>query len=132
MKAYPLGDFKTIDEYISLQPESVRGKLEEIRREIKKAAPMAEEVISYSMPAFRFKGMLVYFAAFKNHIGFYPTNSGIETFKNEIDGYKSSKGAVQFPLDKPLPLDLIRRIVEFRVKENITKEETKRTLSKAK
>lgn len=93
---------------------------------------MAEEVISYKMPAFRFKGMLVYFAAFKNHIGFYPTNSGIEVFKDELDRYKSSKGAVQFPLDKPLPLDLIRRIVEFRVKENITKEETKRTLSKNK
>lgn len=128
MKAYPQGDFKNIDEYIALQPENVRGKLEEIRLEIKRAAPMAEEVISYKMPAFRFKGVLVYFATAKNHIGFYPTPSGIVAFKDEMEEYKSSKGAVQFPLDKPLPLDLIRRIVEFRVKENIAKVEMKRTL----
>jgi uncharacterized protein YdhG (YjbR/CyaY superfamily) len=121
MKAYPQGDFRNIDEYIALQNRNVQPILELLRNTIKSVVPQAEEVISYRMPAFRFKGILVYFAANKNHIGFYPTGSGIEAFKHEFAEYKYSKGAVQFPLDKPLPLDLIKRIVEFRLQEETAK-----------
>jgi len=96
--------------------------LETIRRTIKEAAPQAQETISYQMPAFKLNGVLVYFAAHKNHLGFYPAPSGIAAFKNELSAYSPSKGAVQFPLDKPMPLDLIKRIVEFRVKENLAKK----------
>jgi uncharacterized protein YdhG (YjbR/CyaY superfamily) len=114
--------YKNIDEYIALQPEQIKPALELIRTTIKKIEPEAEEVISYKMPAFKYYGIIVYFAAYKNHIGFYPTSSGIAAFEKEFTGYKYSKGAVQFPLDKPLPLDLISRIVKFRVKENIEKK----------
>ena len=92
-----------------------------MRATIKKAAPKAEEVISYSMPAFKLNGMLCWYAAFKNHIGFYPRVSGIETFKKDIEKYKWAKGSVQFPMDKPLPLALVTKIVKFRVKENAAK-----------
>jgi uncharacterized protein YdhG (YjbR/CyaY superfamily) len=115
-------NLKDIDEYISLQTESVQSKLSLIRETIKYIVPEAEEVISYGMPAFKYYGILVYFAVFKNHIGFYPTASGIAAFKNEITMYKNSKGAVQFPLEKPLPLDLISKIVEYRVKVNLEKK----------
>jgi uncharacterized protein YdhG (YjbR/CyaY superfamily) len=108
----------TIDEYIAGCPEHIRGRLNELRATIKKAAPGAEEKISYRMPAFNLNGILVYFAAQTRHIGFYPTSSGVNAFKKEITDYKSSKGAIQFPIDKPLPLELIARIVRFRVKEN--------------
>jgi uncharacterized protein YdhG (YjbR/CyaY superfamily) len=121
-------EFKNIDEYIYLQPEPVRENLELIRMTIKKAAPKAEEVISYSMPAFKFHGILVYFAAFKNHIGFFPTSSGIQAFKEDVAGYKTSKGTVQFPLDKPLPLALVTKMVKFRVKENLDKAEAKKKI----
>ena len=113
--------FQTIDEYISLFPKDVQILLESMRQTIRKAAPKAEEVISYQMPAFKQNGVLVYFAAFKNHIGFYPTSSGIAAFKEEISKYKNSKGAVQFPLDKKLPLGLITKIVQYRVKEDLAK-----------
>lgn len=113
--------YKTIDEYIEEFPESIRTILEKIRQTIREAAPEATEAISYQMPAFKLHGNLVYFAAFKNHIGFYPTPSGIETFKEELSPYKTSKGAIQFPLDKPIPYDLIEKIVRFRVNENIAK-----------
>lgn len=106
------------DEYIANCPEDVRKILKELREVIKEAAPEAQEKISYQMPCFTLNGNLVYFAACKNHIGFYPTPSGIEAFKDELSVYKSSKGAVQFPLDKPMPYDLVRRIVKFRVEEN--------------
>ena len=109
------------DEYISDFPPETQKILQQMRVTIKEAAPQAEEVISYGMPAFRLNGMLVYFAAYKNHIGFYPTRSGIETFKEELSIYKNSKGAVQFPLDKPLPTELIKKMVKFRVAENIKK-----------
>ncbi len=109
------------DEYIDGFPPEIREKLEEIRAIIKKAAPGAKEVISYQMPAFSQNGILVYFAAHKNHIGFYPTSSGIENFKKEFSGFKSSKGAVQFPIDKTLPADLITRMVKFRLNENLSK-----------
>jgi uncharacterized protein YdhG (YjbR/CyaY superfamily) len=118
-------DFKNIDEYISTFPEKVRPVLEQIRETIKKAAPKAEEVISYQMPAFKYFGILVNFAAYKNHIGFYPTPSGIEAFKEELSSYEGAKGSVKFPIDKPLPLELIIRIVKFRMKENLERAEIK-------
>lgn len=109
--------YKTIDEYImQFQPE-IQEILITMRKVIKEAAPDAVELISYQMPAFKQHGNLVYFAAFKNHIGFYPTASGISAFKQEFSGYKSSKGAVQFPVDKPIPYELISRVVQFRVAE---------------
>ena len=114
-----------IDGYIANFPVHVQDKLEELRAAIKKAAPEAEEKISYQMPAYMLKGILVYFAAFSKHIGFYPTSSGVEKFKKELAGFKSSKGAIQFPIDKPLPLDLITRIVKFRLKENMERAELK-------
>jgi uncharacterized protein YdhG (YjbR/CyaY superfamily) len=110
---------KTIDEYISLYPTNIQEILIELRATIKAAAPEAEEIISYQMPAYRYHGIVVYFAAFSKHIGFYPKVSGIETFKNELSVYKGAKGSVQFPLDKPLPLELIAEIVRFRVNENL-------------
>jgi len=93
-----------------------------MRETIRKAAPQAEEAISYRIPTFKLNGNLVHFAAFKNHIGFYPTSSGILAFKKELSGYKTSRGTVQFPMDKPMPLDLVRRIVRFRVKESLSKQ----------
>jgi uncharacterized protein YdhG (YjbR/CyaY superfamily) len=116
---------RDIDEYILFHPESVRMQLETLRQTIRKAAPKAEEVISYQMPAFKFYGMLVYFAAYKTHIGFYPTGSGIASFKKELDKYETSKGTVRFPIDKPLPLGLIGKMVKFRVKENFEKKTKK-------
>ena len=110
-----------IDKYIVIFPDEMQGKLQELREIIRRAAPEAEEVISYSMPAYRLHGILVYFAGHKNHIGFYPTSSGIEAFISELKDYKFSKGAIQFPLDKPLPAKLITEIIRFRVKENMTK-----------
>ena len=114
--------FKTIDEYIATFPKSIEVILEELRQAIRESAPNAEEVISYQMPAFRLNGILVYFAAFKNHIGFYPTSSGIEAFKEQLSGYEVSKGTVRFPLNKPIPFDLVKKMVRFRVKENLSKK----------
>jgi uncharacterized protein YdhG (YjbR/CyaY superfamily) len=116
---------KDVDAYISAQPEKVKAILEKIRKTIKDAAPDAEEVISYQMPAFRYHGMLVYFAAWKNHIGFYPVSSAISKFKKELSAYESAKGSVKFPLDKPMPFGLISKIVNFRVKENLEKASQK-------
>lgn len=118
--------FTTIDEYIAQFPADIQKILREIRAVIKSAAPQAQEKISYQMPTFFLEGNLVHFAAFKNHIGFYPVPSGIEQFKAELSAYKGAKGSVQFPLDKPLPYDLIRRIVEFRVQENLAKAAAKK------
>jgi uncharacterized protein YdhG (YjbR/CyaY superfamily) len=118
--------YSTVDEYIALFPVDVQKKLNEVRATIKAAAPEAEEKISYQMAAFTLKGILVYYAAYKHHIGFYPTASGIEHFKSEITDYATSKGTVQFPLDKPLPLELVRRIVTYRVQENLAKAEARR------
>jgi uncharacterized protein YdhG (YjbR/CyaY superfamily) len=110
---------KTIDEYIAACPTDVQDILEKVRATIRKAAPEAEETIDYQMPTFKLKGNLVHFAAHKKHIGFYPTPSGIEKFKDEISVYEWAKGSVQFPLDQPIPYDLISRITEFRVKDNL-------------
>ncbi len=117
----------TIDEYIADFPAGIQQLLEEVRATIKKAAPEAEETISYAMPAFRYQGKgLVYFAAFKEHIGFYPIPSGMKAFKKELSSYKTGKGSVQFPVDEPMPLKLITDIVKFRVKENLAKAKTKK------
>lgn len=113
---------KDIDEYIANFPEDVQEILEKLRTTIREAAPEAEETISYQIPTFRLKGNLVHFAAYKKHIGFYPTPSGIEKFKKELSLYEGAKGSVKFPLDKPIPYDLIKMIVEFRVQENLNKE----------
>ena len=117
--------FATIDEYIAGFPGDIQKKLQEIRATIKSAAPDAQEKISYQMPTFYLKGNLVHFAAHTSHIGFYPAPSGIEAFKNELAAYKNSKGAVQFPINEPLPLDLIRRITIYRVVENLKRAEEK-------
>ena len=117
--------FISIDEYIATFPEEIQKKLEELRATIKASAPDAEEKISYQMPTFTLKGNLVHFAAFKKHIGFYPVPTGIEEFKNELSVYEGGKGSVKFPLDKPIPFDLISRIVKFRVKENLERAEAK-------
>jgi len=114
-----------IDEYIGTFPNDVQEILEKIRATIQKAAPDAKEKISYSMPAFEQNGIVVYFAAFKNHIGLYALPSGHETFREELSKYKSGKGSVQFPLDQPMPFDLIAKIVKFRVKENLEKTNKK-------
>ncbi|MEH7355637.1 DUF1801 domain-containing protein [Neobacillus drentensis] len=117
--------FKSIDDYILQFSTEVQEILEMVRNVIKESAPDAVEKISYQMPTFYFHGNLVHFAAHKKHIGFYPTSSGIAAFKHELSDYKSSKGAVQFPLDKPIPYALISEIVKFRVAENIKKAEAK-------
>jgi uncharacterized protein YdhG (YjbR/CyaY superfamily) len=114
--------FKTIEEYIKSFPPNIQAILENMQQTIQKAAPEAKGVISYQMPAFKLNRILVYFAARKNYIGFYPTASGIEAFKKELSSYKWSKGAVQFPLDKPIPFDLVKKIVMFRVKENLAEK----------
>lgn len=116
---------KNIDEYIAGFPKDIQKLLEQIRLTIKKAAPEAEETISYAIPTFTLNGNLVHFAAFKNHIGFYPFPSGNEAFKKELSKYKGGKGTVQFPLDEPLPFNLISKMVKFRVKENLERIKTK-------
>lgn len=119
--------FTTIDEYIQLYSGEIKERLILLRAVIQEAAPQASEKISYQMPTFFLEGNLVHFAAFKNHIGFYPAPSGIEAFKEALSQYKGAKGSVQFPHDQPLPLDLIRRIVIFRVNENLTQAALKKT-----
>jgi uncharacterized protein YdhG (YjbR/CyaY superfamily) len=110
--------FKTIDEYIKTFPEDVQIILEKLRRTIQKAAPKAVETISYGIPTFKLNDRpLVHFAAWKNHIGFYPTPSGAEAFKKELSVYKQGKGSVQFPLDRAIPYELVNKIVIFRVRE---------------
>lgn len=116
---------ENIDEYIGGFPNDIQEILEKIRMTIQKAAPEAKEKISYSMPAFDQNGIVVYFAAFKNHFGLYALPTGHEAFKNELSSYKSGKGSVQFPFSKPIPYDLITRIVKFRVKENMEKAKKK-------
>jgi uncharacterized protein YdhG (YjbR/CyaY superfamily) len=114
--------FRTIDEYIETFPSDVQRILEKMRQTIKKAAPETVETISYQMPTFKLNSKnLVHFAAFKNHIGFYPIPSGIESFKKELSSYKQGKGSVQFPIDKPVPYDLVEKIVKYRTKENLEK-----------
>jgi len=127
MKSNPAKDISEawpaspVDEYIKSAPEDVRDKLGKIRQTIKAAAPNVKEKIGYGIPTFTHHGNLVHFAAFKSHIGFYPRPSAIGAFKKELSKYESGKGTLRFPLDKPLPLALITKIVKFRVKENETR-----------
>lgn len=117
---------ESIDEYIAAFPENVQEKLQLIRKTIKEAAPEAEEAISYQMPTFKYKGNLVYFAAYKNHIGFYPAPRENEAFREELSAYKGAKGTLQIPLDEPVPYDLISRITKFRAAENLQRAASKR------
>lgn len=114
-----------VDRYIAAFPPPTQNLLEQMRSTILKAAPGVEEVIGYKMPAYRLHGVLVYFAGYKGHIGFYPSGSGIAAFKKELSVYKGAKGSVQFPLDEPLPVSLITKIVKLRVKENLEKAKEK-------
>lgn len=118
--------YKNIDGYIAAQPPEYRASLEKIRQTIRKAAPEAEEYIGYGMPGFKMGWTLVYFALFSKHIGFYPGASWVANFKKELSDYKTSKGAIQFPLDNPVPFDIIKNITEFRVGENREKSWKKR------
>jgi uncharacterized protein YdhG (YjbR/CyaY superfamily) len=118
----PKKGYKTIDEYIALFPKDIQRILQELRIAIRDSAPDAVEAISYRMPTFKLNGNLVHFAAAKNHIGFYPTPSAIEAFKQELADYEVSKGAVRFPMGKPIPIGLVRRMVNFRVKEQMSKK----------
>ena len=117
----PNSSTNDVTAYIAHFPQGVQETLEELRRTIKKAAPLAEEIISYKMPAYKYHGMLVYFAAYKKHIGFYATPTGHKEFEKDLAPFKQGKGSVQFPLNKPLPLPLITKIVKFRVRENLEK-----------
>ena len=113
--------FRTVDEYIAAYPKSVQIILEQLRQTIKEAAPHAEETISYQMPAFKQNGVLVWFAAFKNHISFFPKVSAIEAFENQLSSYQTRKGTIQFPINQPIPMSLIKEIVRFRVEENLAR-----------
>ena len=118
--------YNNIDEYISTFPGDIQAILQKVRLTIREAAPQAQEAISYQMPTFKLEGNLVHFAAHPKHIGFYPAPSGIEHFQNELSGYVTSKGAIQFPINQPIPFDLIGRIVKFRVQENLEKAAAKK------
>ena len=118
----PRKEYKTIDEYIGTFPKNVQAILEELRQAIKDSAPNAKEAISYQMPTFKLNGNLVYFAAFRNHISFFPTSSAIEAFGEKLSPYKTSKGTVRFPINESIPFDLIKEMVRFRVKENEQKK----------
>jgi uncharacterized protein YdhG (YjbR/CyaY superfamily) len=126
MKTKPT--FSNTDEYIACFPTQTQKILHQVRKTIQLAAPDAGELISYQMPAFKQNGVLVYFAAYKKHIGFYPTASGVIAFQDQILEYKSSKGAIQFPIDKPMPLDLIEGIVKYRIEANALKSKKKKAL----
>lgn len=116
----------TVEEYLSLFPETQRNVLEKIQKAIRQAAPKAEEIISYGMPAYKLNGVLVYFGGFKNHCSFFPAgNSAIKKFSNELKAYKTSKGTIQFPMSEPVPVSLIKKIVKERVKENELKQKAK-------
>lgn len=125
MKTQPKHTFSSVEEYISVFSLPLQEMLQQLRKAIRQSAPDAEELISYNMPAFKLKGMLVYYAGYEKHIGFYPMPSGIEGFKEQLKSYKTSKGAIQFPLDQPLPLDLVKEIVKCRVEENLYKAKEK-------
>jgi uncharacterized protein YdhG (YjbR/CyaY superfamily) len=117
--------YSSIDEYIRSFPEHIQKKLEEIRNVIKELVPEAQEKISYQIPAFSLNGNLVWFAGYAKHIGFYPGASGIKAFKSELSKYKYAKGSVQFPIEEPLPIELIKKIVNFKVEENLKKKKKK-------
>ena len=122
--------FTSIDDYIRSQPKEVRPTLNKLRRTIHQAAPGAEEAISYQIPTFKLNGNLVHFAAFGDHISFFPTSSGVAAFKKELASFSTSKGTIRFPMDRPIPFDLIGKIVGFRVKENTGMKGKKRAASR--
>ncbi len=117
---------ENVNEYIAAFDPAIRERLQQMRQVIKKAAPAAEELISYQMPAYKYHGVLVYFAGYKNHTGFYATPTGHDAFSKELAVYKEGKGSVQFPHNQPLPLALISSIVKFRMKENLEREKAKK------
>lgn len=121
---------ENISDYISNFPAQIQVMLEDLRKTIRETAPEAEETINYGIPTFTLNGNLVHFAAYKKHIGFYPAPSGIEAFQSELSGYQMAKGSVQFPIDQPLPLELIRRIVAFRRQENLSKEKKRKPVQR--
>ena len=112
----------SIDEYIARFPKLIQGILQKIRETIRESAPQAQEAISYQIPTFKLNGNLVHFAAFKDHISFFPTSSGVAAFKKELSEYETRKGTIRFPLDKPIPFELIRKIVKYRVNEALKKK----------
>lgn len=116
---------ETVDDYISMYPEDTQKILNRMRQAIRESAPDAEEVISYQIPTYKLNGNLVHFGAFKDHIGFFPTSSAREAFNKELSKYKGGKGTIQFPLDKPTPYALVRKIVKLRVKENLSKKKNR-------
>lgn len=116
----------TVEQYFAAFPPEIKKRMQQLRKTIKAAAPKAEEVISYAMPGYKYFGMLVFFAGYKNHIGFYPGAGGVVEFFKELSSYKSAKGSVQFPHDRPIPFDVITRIVKFRVKQNEEKQAAKK------
>lgn len=118
--------YKTVEEYIKTFPKDIQTIIEKLRQTIHETAPEAVETISYQMPTFKLNGKnLVHFAVFKEHIGFYPTPSGIDSFEKDLAPYRTGKGTLQFPLDKPIPFDLVKKVVIFRVKENLNKKRQK-------
>ena len=123
------GSFSTVDEYIALHPAPIRKGLNLLRKTIRQAAPDAEETISYNMPAYKLNGILVYFAAAKNHLGFYPTASPMKTFQEKLKDYETSKGAIRFPTDKPIPVKLVSEMVKWKLKENLLKVATQQKKS---
>ena len=122
--------FKTVDDYIKRYPKPTQVLLKDIRKVILETAPEAEEGISYNMPAYRYQGVLCYFAGYETHVGFYPTNSPICFFEDEITKYKTSKGTVQFPLDKPIPKSLVKKMVKFKMKENLETSDIKKRVDR--
>jgi uncharacterized protein YdhG (YjbR/CyaY superfamily) len=118
--------FDSVEEYLSALPQTAREGLESLRKTIRQAAPQAEEIIHYNMPALQWNGVLVWYAAFKEHVGFYPRASAIAAFKKELKSYKTSKGVIQFPMDKAIPAALVKKIVKFRIKENEQKMSERR------
>ncbi len=125
MKAASNKKWKTVEEYMSALPKNSRDILQDLRKTIRQVVPQAEEVISYNMPAFRLNGILVWYAAYEKHTGLYPTSSPIRIFKDELAGYKTSKGAIQFPVEKAIPKTLVKNIVKLRVKQNLEKGKSK-------
>ena len=121
-----LKNIKDVDQYIAVQPVAIQERLEKLRQTIKAAAPDAQEVISYNKPAYKLNGMLLYFAAHTNHIGLYPMAAGIEAFKDELTKYETSKGTVQFPYDRSIPIGLVKKIVKFRAQQNTEKAAAKK------
>jgi uncharacterized protein YdhG (YjbR/CyaY superfamily) len=122
--------FRNVDDYIRRYPKPTQLLMQEIRKTILETVPDAEEGIGYNMPAYKYYGVLCYFAGYDNHIGFYPTNSPISFFEDELTKYKTSKGTVQFPLDKPIPKSLVKKLVKFKMKENLEKKDLKRTAAR--